>query len=290
MIAKSASFGAVCLLSSLLLSQAVAEQPSALSPTRIRDAFAATHQGFSSDEVLIQPDLRDAFLKSLYSGEELSVDREREALLALLRLRKAGKLEVPTTRRGQAANASVQAVAEIAARVVTDRHRVTSDRMLADRELRDEFVKEAAKLSKGLGESELSKAVLSLRKKRALRPELVLQVATWNRTLTTHSLSELQSLLVADGVSTGPGVYLFRSRDEYLYIGEADNLSRRLNEHVGQSDRLSLAKYLSGPQANEVTVELHIFPDDSPAAKTTVRRAYESELIRSRNPKFNVRP
>jgi hypothetical protein len=39
-----------------------------------------------------------------------------------------------------------------------------------------------------------------------------------------------------------------------------------------------------------VTIELHIFPKTSPARKLTVRRAYESELIRSREPKFNVRP
>jgi hypothetical protein len=73
-------------------------------------------------------------------------------------------------------------------------------------------------------------------------------------------------------------------------VGEASNLAARLTEHVGGSDRESLADYLAGDEADQVTVELHIFPSTSPAKRVTVRRAYESELIRSRGPKFNVRP
>jgi hypothetical protein len=37
-------------------------------------------------------------------------------------------------------------------------------------------------------------------------------------------------------------------------------------------------------------VEVHAFPVDSRANEVVIRRAYESELIRSRRPRFNILP
>jgi excinuclease UvrABC nuclease subunit len=85
-------------------------------------------------------------------------------------------------------------------------------------------------------------------------------------------------------------VYLFRSASGYLYVGEAANLAARLQVHIEGSDQTSLAEYLANDDAEAISVELHIFPADSPASRVAVRRAYESELIRSRQPKFNIRP
>ena len=132
--------------------------------------------------------------------------------------------------------------------------------------------------------------MLQLRKKRALKPELVLRVANWGREVRTVSLANLKSQLKSGEIPKQPGVYLFRSKDGYLYIGEAASLKDRLKQHVTDSDRPSLATYLAGDEGDKVTVEMHIFPSESPAKELTVRRAYESELIRSRNPKFNTRP
>jgi len=162
--------------------------------------------------------------------------------------------------------------------------------MLADPVFRREFQLAAELISPGVDPYSLRKSILGLRKKRSLRPELVLQVATWGRVVTTQSLAELRRDLESDEVPKQPGIYLFRNADGYLYIGEAADLSVRLTQHVIESDRPSLAEFLAGDDAKGVTVELHVFQSDSPAAKVTQRRAYESELIRSRNPKFNVRP
>jgi hypothetical protein len=258
----------------------------------IARAFASSCDGYSSDELLIRDDLREKFLLALSDGDLATMDAhtERSALLQLLRLRKAGKLTVGATRRGTAVDESIMPIAEIAARVVTDRHRITSDTMLADPNYRRELQSEAELIRNGIDSYAVRKAVLSLRKKRALRPELVLRVALWQRELRTLSLSDLKQRLDAGAIPKRPGVYLFRSQNGYLYIGEALDLAARLSEHTRGSDRQSLAKYLAGEQADDVTVELHIFPADSPAAKVSVRRAYESELIRSREPIFNVRP
>ena len=90
-------------------------------------------------------------------------------------------------------------------------------------------------------------------------------------------------------IPASPGIYIFRDESGYLYVGEAANLRRRLREHLSTSDRLALADFLDA-KAGEVTVEMHIFRPDSPASQARMRRAYESELIASRRPKFNVRP
>ena len=52
----------------------------------------------------------------------------------------------------------------------------------------------------------------------------------------------------------------------------------------------SLASHLAGNSKQEITVELHAFGKDSPAKDKTRRRAYESELIRSRKPRLNIAP
>jgi GIY-YIG catalytic domain len=270
----------------------VGAEPIQLDQDTIVAAFAKSHDGFSTDELLIRDDLREKFLTELTTaqGIERTPELERTALLKLLQLRKAGKLSLPSTRRGKPVDEGIQPIAEIAARVVTDRYRVTTDTMLADLVLRQELQHEAELIVAGIDAYAVRKSVLGLRKKRSLRPELVLQVANWDRRIETFSLPELKEKLSKDELPTEPGVYLFRNSEGYLYIGEAADLAARLREHTTVSDRQSLAEYLASTTADDVTVELHIFPGDSPASQVTIRRAYESELIRSREPKFNVRP
>ncbi len=255
-------------------------------------AFIASSGGHSVDELMIRDDLRTAFFAQIKTmmRSDLSSGQKTDAILSVIKLRKAGKLAVATTRRSGRVVDEVGPVAEIAARVVTDRHRISTDQMLADEIMRVELQREAELISPGVDAYAVRRMVLNLRKKRQLKPELVLQVADWDREIQTHGLRELGERLSDGDISTGPGVYLFRIPSGYLYVGEASNLAARLSEHVGGSDRVSLANYLAGDHADQVTVELHIFPADSPAKRVTVRRAYESELIRSRSPEFNVRP
>lgn len=259
---------------------------------QIVTAYRVASNGYSADEVMIRDDLRVSFLERLSESVDatLSDGQRTQAVLSLLQLRKAGKLSVAATQRGGPIADDIGPVAEIAARVVTDRHRISSDQMLADEAMRNELQREAELIRPDIDAYAVRRTVLGLRKKRQLKPELVLQVADWDREIGTYTLKQLGSELAAGTVSTGPGVYLFRIPSGYLYVGEAANLATRLSQHIGGSDRASLADYLAGDQADQVTVELHQFPADSPAKRVTVRRAYESELIRSRDPTFNVRP
>lgn len=278
---KLLAIGVLCFSCTIARS----EEPTSAA---ILKAFANTSQGFSSDEMLIRDDLRSAFLDE-FSGP-IEDAQQREIMLSLLRLRKSGKLLPKATKRGPTTESWVGPIAEIASRVVCDRHKVTTDTILADPKLRKELHAEADKIRPDIDAYALRKAVLQLRKKRALKPELVLRVAQWDREILTHSLADLQNALTNGKVSSNPGVYLFRNAKGYLYVGEAENLAKRLQQHIGGSDRKTLADYLASENAKDVSVELHVFPAKSPASKVSVRRAYESELIRSRQPKFNLRP
>ncbi|WP_037199432.1 GIY-YIG nuclease family protein [Rhodopirellula baltica] len=258
---------------------------------KIREAHRKSHQGFSSDELILQDELRDAFLQELGidPNQESQFDRQRAALRALLQLRKRGDLNAPTTQRSSEASESINTAiptAEIAIRTVLDRHDAMIDDVLCDPRMRNELQEEAERLSKGISPETVRRAVLRLRKSRRLRPELVLRVADWDRTVTTHPMKQLD----LDSLPNTPGVYLFRDSTGYLYIGEAIRLRDRIGDHLRGSHNAGLASILGDDATNPVTLELHAFPNDSPAKKLTVRRAYESELIRSRHPRFNLQP
>ena len=132
------------------------------------------------------------------------------------------------------------------------------------------------------------KAAFQLRKARRLRPELITRIADWGRTIKTFSIEEI--LKDPKVLNEHPGVYIFRDASGYLYIGQTDNLRERLQKHLDESHNLSLAKYLKTESRDSISIEVHDFDPTSQASKTMIRRAYESELIASRKPRFNVQP
>lgn len=269
----------------------------------IREAFRRAHGGFSSDEVLVRQALTDRFLRevgllppsaspplaenSTESPPEGGLaDVQRTTLKRLINLRKAGRLDVPTTRRSQTDALPHPMVAEIAVRTLLDRHQVTTDEVLTDPRLRAELQREAEKLQPGVDADQVRKSVLRLRKVRRLRPELVLRVAEWKRRVVTMDLEDVDPAALPDQ----PGVYLFRSKSGYLYIGEAASLADRIGQHFAGSHNAALSKILQDQASSAVSLELHVFSADSPASRVRMRRAYESELIRSRQPAFNLQP
>ena len=254
----------------------------------VRQSFAATHNGWSSDEVLVHDQRNQAFLQAC--RQQLPEMKDREFNWTMLNLRKAKKLPGKVTKRASHKHGSYRHAAEIAARGIEDRHRQNIDRALCDADLRREFDEAAHELAPSTPAYLLRKAALGLRKSHQLKPELVVRVADWGRTVSNFAIDELQSDL--EQIPRQPGVYLFADASGYLYIGEASNLRERLTDHLHQSDRSTLAKYLEKRREDDspVRIEIHAFDPNSPARQVAMRRAYESELIRSRKPKFNVRP
>ncbi|MEM9365890.1 MAG: GIY-YIG nuclease family protein [Planctomycetota bacterium] len=252
----------------------------------IRKAFEAAHQGYSSDELLVRDDLCHGFFQALSIPAD-AAHQKQAALKTLLRLRKSGQLRVSTVKRASPWNPDVAPIAEIAVRSVLDRHPVSTDDIMTNPILRKRLQSEAEALVPDVDATDVRKAVLSLRKRRQLRPELVLRVADWGRTIETHAWNDLDLAQVP----SSPGIYVFRDSRGYLYVGEASQLRKRLTQHQQRSHNLSLDRLLKRENRESVlSIELHIFASDSPAKSTLARRAYESELIRSREPLFNLQP
>ncbi|MFN7874471.1 MAG: protoporphyrinogen oxidase [Pirellula sp.] len=255
----------------------------------IRQAFRATHEGWSVDEVLLRDERRQKFLSEVrrVTALEPIPMTDREVFERLVKLRKSDKLDVKTTQSVRSDLSDYLVAAEIASRYLYDAYGVSSDQWLIDPKLLQEFDQTGLSIAKGDDSYLLRKAALKLRKSRSLRPELLQRVTDWDLVIKTYQLADLENNLLT--LSEGPGVYIFRDDTGYLYIGQAANLRKRLKTHLTESDRKSLSKYLEADD-KLITVDLHIFGPNSPAQKTIVREAYESELIRSRKPRLNLAP
>ena len=255
------------------------------------EAFKSTHQGYSSDEVILNEKLNAGFVKACQA--QLATTEIPEATAfdlnwRLMNLRKAGKLNVKSTRSNRTSVVDVAHVAEIAAREMHDRHSISSDQVMADPTRRLEFNTIVKSIDPAVDLYSARKAAFRLRKARQLRPELITRIADWDRVVKTYTANRIAK--DAELIPEHPGIYIFRDATGYLYIGQSDNLRDRLKSHLDQSHNQSLAKYLGATNLKQITIEVHSFDPDSQARKTMVRRAYESELIASRNPKFNLQP
>ena len=253
----------------------------------VRLAYLKVYNGWSSDEVLLQTKLNDLFLAECRRRmpDILSFDFN----WTLLNLRKAGGLrDISASKQRRDNSDAYLHAAEIAARFLEDRYSVNTDRVLCDPKLRAEYDREAKKIAPKVEPYLLRKASLTLRKSRRLQPELVLRVADWKKDIIAMPAADAEQ--DAGKVPEQPGVYIFRDATGYLYIGESSNLHNRIKNHLDRSDRQSLANYLATNGVKGVTLELHAFEKDSPARLKPMRRAYESELIRSRKPRFNLAP
>lgn len=252
----------------------------------IVESFRTTHDGWSSDEVILDEHRNKKFIDACHS----KLPDVSAAVLnwRLMNLRKAGKLKAKTTKTNRTSIDDVIHIAEIAARSMHDRHSISTDQIMTDPNLREEFDKIAKSFSADVDGYRVRKAAFRLRKSRKLRPELITRIADWGRVVKTFQVEQLAK--DPNLVKEHPGIYIFRDPSGYLYIGQTDNLRKRLKSHLDQSHNVSLANYLNDKNIEGITIEVHSFDPDSRAKETRVRRAYESELIASRKPRFNIQP
>jgi hypothetical protein len=246
----------------------------------IAAAFHRASQGFSPDRVLADPDLNRAYL--------LECDREGlgsdAATLnrSLLNLRKRGGLRGLGSRRTLIRDQpDYRFAAEIAARFLEKENDIALDQILCDPLCAQRFDEIAMTIAPGGKPFEYRWAALCLRKQRRLKPELLSRVARATKVLRFR-VSELS----LDVVPHDPGLYLFHSDQAILYVGECENLRSRIRKHIDHSDRKELARWLWEFGDGTLHLEVHVL-DTSVTQR--VRRALESELIRSRSPLFNVK-
>ncbi len=205
----------------------------------IRDAYDETRDGHSSDVVIASPDLNRLFIESC---RRRGLDHPTvEINLALLNARKASGLRgLSRSKRITVKNQdNYRFASEIAIRFIERRDQVSLDQVLCDPDLASEFDGIAARISPGYSSFEYRWAALYLRKTRNLKPEIGARLIKPEQCCTQKAV-EVKTAEIPDRA----GVYFFYNQASTLYVGEADNLYKRLKKHLDHSDNKGFAHWL----------------------------------------------
>jgi site-specific DNA-methyltransferase (adenine-specific) len=245
----------------------------------VRDAFLAVRGECSPDVVIADPYLNQQFLREC-QDRGLS-DTAPILNQCLLNLRKSSDLQGIKSRRVTVRDQEdFRFASEIAVRYLERRDQVSLDQIICDPVRAAEFDTFAACIAPGFTPFQYRWAALGLRKTRNLRPELLGKVVRAEAVVTQPA----SSMKIAE-LPTGPGLYLFIGPAHVLYIGECQNLRKRISKHLDHSDRKALAHWFWEHGTADLHVEYLVLPKGTSAR---VRKAMEAELIRSRKPHFNV--
>jgi site-specific DNA-methyltransferase (adenine-specific) len=246
---------------------------------KIIAAFESARNGDSVDRVVADPELNALFITECrrqgVEAAEATLNR------ALLNLRKAGHLRgIKSRSTSLGDDDAYRFAAEMAARHMERRDGVTLDDIICDPALAAEFDRLAGSISPGYSSLQYRWAALNLRKARGLVPELLARVAPPKLVVSIP----VHGLQVAS-LPSEQGLYLFFTATECLYVGEAESLRNRIAKHLDHSDSKGLARWLWDQGSAELFLELQVL---DPSTTQKVRRALERELIRGRNPAFNI--
>jgi len=245
----------------------------------LREAFLAIRGERSPDVVVADPELNEQFLHECqvrglaYPAGQLN--------LALLNLRKSSELQGIKSKRTIVKNQEdFRFASEIAVRFLERRDQVSLDQILCDPKQAAEFDRIASGLAPGFSAFQYRWAALSLRKRKRLRPEVLGKVIQAESVIARHAKD-----VKPEDLPVQPGLYLFSGPDGVLYVGECQNLRKRLGKHLDHSDNRSLARWLWAHGTTDLRIESHVLPA---GVSARVRKAMEAELIQSRKPLFNV--
>jgi hypothetical protein len=248
--------------------------------SELRAAFERASFGYSPDRVVADPDLNRAFLDECrrlgLASSPATINQ------ALLNLRKQGGLRGLKSKRSSFLDEDqYRFAAEIAVRFMERRDGLSLDAILSDPAHALDFDELAARIAPGYRPVEYRWAALNLRKSRRLKPEII------GRALPAEEVSlwEIPEIDLSK-LPDRPGLYVFLSSNQALYVGEAENLQNRIRKHLDHSDNRGLARWLWQEGGDDMHVEVHVLPATTSAL---VRRALELELIRSRDPTFNIK-
>jgi site-specific DNA-methyltransferase (adenine-specific) len=252
-----------------------------LTKRGVIEAFSRTHDGFSADRVVADPDLNSAFVDIC---RELGIAGDARAWNVLLfGQRKAGKLaHLKTTRTTTLSWEDCDRylfASEIALQRILDRENAASlDDILCDPALATKFDKVARRLAPKHSSFEYRWAALKLRKqaKFARSRGSILQLP--KRLGKRQLISECHWGRIAET----SGVYVLRDEDaksgSRLYVGEALNLRRRLTSQFGKKPLRE--------EWTKIAKSIQTFPTETMAGEML---AWQSRLVSKYKPPLNFR-
>jgi site-specific DNA-methyltransferase (adenine-specific) len=233
----------------------------------VAEAFRLTHDGFSADRIVADPELNQEFIETC---ERLSLVGDARTWNTLLfRQRKAGKLvQIDTERRTEISWDDCDDylfASEIALQMLLDEGAESLDDILCDPLLATRFDEIARRFAPGHTSLEYRWAALKLRKeaKKARSRGAVLKPPSRFEDLVP--LAELDTAAIPEG----PGAYVLSLPSRKLYVGEALNLRRRLGLKFRAPQRKVWDEYGAGVSIQTL----------STAASSAGKFAWQSCLI-----------
>jgi hypothetical protein len=245
----------------------------------VREVFLTIREERSPDVLIADPDLNLLFLEQcrLHGLSESSLVLN----LCLLNLRKSGALKgIKSKRTIVKRQHEFRFASEIAIRFLERRDQVSLDHILCDPARAAQFDEVALEIAPGFKPFEYRWAALNLRKRKKLRPEILARVVPPDALI----FCKIEDLKIED-VPARPGLYMFLEKNGALYVGECQNLRKRIGKHLDHSDNKGLARWLWQHGALNLHLEYHVLPAE---VNTRIRKAMEEELIGSRKPIFNI--
>ena len=210
-----------------------AEAQTAMTQTGVVEAFRLTHNGFSPDRVVADPDLNQVFAQACkklgLAGDSASWNR------LLFRLRKSKALSgIKTQQRTTYSWSEVDKylfASEIAWKILIDDGKATSlDEILCSPDLAQEFDEIANRFSPGFDRLQYRWAALKIRKqaKVARSRAAVLKDSLKQNSLRFGKMERIEDL-TCNMIPKAKGLYLLsQSNSKRLYAGETFDLRRQL--------------------------------------------------------------
>lgn len=253
-----------------------------MSDLRVKAAFNEIREGRSPEYVICDTAFNTRFLAAARArgvqGDDTYMNTE------LINLRKQSKLkDCPTTNRKRPdpnRNHYLNAVLNVT-RLVERQFAKNVDDVICDPDARSQFDAMVQFVCPGTSTFEAQYAALSLRKSNRLKPEPIGQIirAVGSRTLNLIHLEDRLTDLPA-----GPGVYIFFDEEVTMYAGKADNLRRRIGDHISTWTFREMIRQM---RDNIRPTGFVVFHELDVTITPRELAAYETELIRSRKPEHN---
>ena len=241
----------------------------------IVEAFRLTHDGFSADRVVADPELNDAFTEACCRIGIAGCARTWNLLL--FRLRKAGKLAHLETTQATSLDwrdcDRYLFASEIALQMMLDEERASSlDEILCDPALASEFDKAAARLAPGHSPFEYRWVALKIRKQAKTARTRAAVLAPPSRLGKRVPIAELD----VGTLETGPGVYVLSEASQRLYVGESLNLSQRVAAQFASDGQQHWADW--GERLTLQTFATQTEPADMLAWQSCLASKFKSRL------------
>ncbi|MEO1497870.1 MAG: restriction endonuclease subunit S [Planctomycetota bacterium] len=259
----------------------IGDEPKAttgIDPEQIAEAFRKSHDGWSTDYVVVCPEANARFLDA---ASRLGIDAPAVAINKyLLNLRKTLKAELPkATRRHRVEKglAPFEFVSEWSVRIVQQRlkqelnREPSLDTIFCDPELAARFDEVAARLKNKFSPLDYRWTALKLRKqKRGKARDLV------------EFDAPLEIEQAADTVPDGPGAYQIVAGGEPLFVGHTSSLRDQLVRHalmVGDGNEVAPAWAVASEDKQRIAI-----------APTTVASKAAAAARDALSPMLNVTP